>query len=150
MGELKRLSAQAPNLTDNLLGRWAENLVSDMKQEENVPRDTGRLRDSHAWQRLKQGVFRIFCNTTYAAAVHETHKTKPRWFAKVLEARALSTLKATVESIRAEFARSGEVGPPPGGTKGSTAAAAGQRTYRKEMAKRAKERAKNKGRKRGG
>lgn len=144
MAELRRLRERAPNLADRMVGRWAENLVSEMKMEEVVPRDTGRLRDSHGWERLKAGVFRLFCNTTYAAAVHETHKQKPRWFAKVLADKALKTLRETVNKARAEFEKSGEIEDVTNGTKPAAAARAGERTYRKEMTRRSRERAKKK------
>lgn len=101
--ELKRLHDRAPELTDRLVGQWAENLVGEMKTEGVVPRDTGRLRDSHGWDRVKAGLWRLFANTTYAAAVHERHKTKGGWFRRVIAERALKTLEKTVERIRKEL-----------------------------------------------
>jgi len=101
--ELKRLHDRAPELTDQMLGQWAEDLVSEMKQEGVVPRDTGRLRDSHGWDRVKAGLWRLFANTTYAAAVHERHATKGGWFRRVLAEMGPKTLEKTVERIKKEI-----------------------------------------------
>ncbi|MFM9958428.1 MAG: HK97 gp10 family phage protein [Phycisphaerales bacterium] len=98
--ELGELHRAAPRLGDEMLGQWAENLTSEMKQEGVVPRDTGRLRDSHGWEKVRALVYRVFANTTYAAAVHERHPTQSGWFQKTLAARALETLKKVVEAMR--------------------------------------------------
>lgn len=135
VAELKRLRAKAPDITDRLTGQWAENLISEMKQEIVVPRDTGRLRDSQAWDRVKNGVFRLFANTNYAAAVH----AKRPWFSDIIARDAVKTLRTTVDRIKAEFERGGgDVGSSSNGTNPETAARRGEATYRKEMAKRAK------------
>lgn len=98
--ELRRLRERFPRETDLAMGRWAENLVSEMKDESVVPRDTGRLRDSHGWKRIKEGAWELFANTNYAAAVHERHKTKPRWFARTMAERGRPTLAKALEELK--------------------------------------------------
>lgn len=100
MAELRRLERQAPAVVEHGLGVWAENLVSEMQQEGVCPRDTGRLRDSHSWARIKPGVYRLSANTAYAAAVHETHPTRAKWFQRTIAAMALKTLERAVEWMK--------------------------------------------------
>ncbi len=98
--ELRRLRERFPGETDRAVGLWAENLVSEMKDESVVPRDTGRLRDAHGWKRVKDAVWELFANTSYAAAVHERHKTKARWFARTMAERGRPTLAKALEELK--------------------------------------------------
>lgn len=100
MAELRRLERQSPAVVEHGLGVWAENLVSEMKQEGVCPRDTGRLRDSHGWSKVRAMVYRLFANTTYAAAVHERHPRQARWFQRTLNEAALRTLEKAVAAMR--------------------------------------------------
>jgi hypothetical protein len=55
-----------------------EALVSEAQVD--APVKTGFLKERHFVERVRPLLRLIGVNTTYALAVHETHKTKRRWF----------------------------------------------------------------------
>lgn len=102
-GNLRRLAKEAPELTDRLVGQWAEAVISEMKDETVVPRDEGGLRDSHGWNRVKAGTWRLFANRVYAAKQHRDHKTKAGWFQRTLVEQGFPMLEKTVQRIRKQL-----------------------------------------------
>lgn len=100
MRELKRLAERVPDEVEKEVGVACEHVVSEMKQEGVVPRDTGRLRDSHGWERLRKGVWRLSCNTSYAAAVHETHTTKGGWFRRTFTEQMPRALERALKVVK--------------------------------------------------
>lgn len=75
---LRDLAKAAPGVRRRAGRRGGEAIVGEAQVVSPV--DTGTLRESHTVDPSDPDNVRIGANTVYAAAVHERHRTKARWF----------------------------------------------------------------------
>ncbi len=95
---LGSLRAAAPGIRRRALRRAAEAIVGEAQF--SAPVKTGTLKDAHVVDASDPDNVRIGANTTYAAAVHERHPTKGRWFLNAVVTKGPGILrKALAEAM---------------------------------------------------
>ena len=94
---LAALGAAERPVRRQALSLGAEAIVSEAQVE--APVLTGFLSESHTVQRgfFARDRVRIGATAGYAAAVHETHPTKARWFLNAITTHAARILRGALE-----------------------------------------------------
>lgn len=92
---LGRLRAAAPGVRRRALRGAAIELTGAAQIDSPVR--YGTLQDSHTHDLSNPDAPRIGANTTYAAAVHERHPTKSRWFLASVIGNGPRVMKAALE-----------------------------------------------------
>ncbi len=95
LAALRDLSKAAPGVRRRALRRGGEAIVGEAQMISPV--EFGTLRDSHTVDASDPDAVRIGANTEYAAAVHERHPTKSRWFYNTIVTQGPRIMRAAIE-----------------------------------------------------
>lgn len=80
---LEKFRRAGERAAERALDVGTEALVSEAQVD--APVKTGFLKERHFTEKVRPLLRLIGVNTTYALAVHETHKTKRRWFVNAIK-----------------------------------------------------------------
>lgn len=92
---LKEIGAQAQPIRRRALALSAEAINAEAQFD--APVLTGLLKESHVVDHSNPDRVALGANTTYAAASHETHPTKARWYLKAILEKAPEIMRKALE-----------------------------------------------------